>query len=117
MNNKRKLTKSSLYDMVYDLADYRIDQRNPCQWGKTRCIRDREENTIGRCCEDCEYLTGLGCSIKSIGCKLSLCSSIQDQWIVGYLAACRDITSRLGLYPYCYRHPKPYHINCKQEDL
>jgi len=46
---------------------------NPCQFEKNICLKNRKDNTINGCCPTCKLNTAVGCSIRSLGCKLFLC--------------------------------------------
>lgn len=86
---------SAAYDRLYDEADKLFKEYNPCKFEDGRCELNRMcmEGKCGQphhrleksgqrngCCSghDCEHLTPNGCSIKSLGCKLSMCGHICD---------------------------------------
>jgi hypothetical protein len=55
---------SRLYDTLYELGQEVLDKYKPCIDCKTYC------------CDGCKYLSSKGCTVKSLACKLWLCSNI-----------------------------------------
>lgn len=73
MKSIKEISKN--YDLIYEEVDKLIDKYNPCQFENGKCIIARENNTKV-CCKPCFYLTGKGCNVKALGCKVSFCPEI-----------------------------------------
>lgn len=64
--------RSEVYDQLYDLAArilVRMDACSTCPIG-TSC----KANTRSWCCGGCKHLGPQGCTVKSLSCKLWLCT-------------------------------------------
>ena len=82
---------SALYDRIYDIADRLIKKHNPCNIRiETRPHHlfptKLEEETVcmsyyvnSLCCAGCSHHSKNGCTVKSLGCKLFLCSAITNK--------------------------------------
>ncbi len=72
------------YNALYAQAQEVIARINPCEIqivdGKASCVSTRggSERDSGLCCHHCQYLTTIGCSIKSLACKLWLCFYVEQ---------------------------------------
>lgn len=64
------------YDRLYNEAEMWLKANNPCQISCGKCV-GRYKNDLGLCCEGCKHLTPSGCSVKSLACKIWLCSTVQ----------------------------------------
>ena len=74
--------KQKAYYYFYDLLSKWHWKYNPCDFRKNKCVRNRIYNESNGCCNNgsdnhCQYNTVVGCSIKSLGCKLFICD---DAW-------------------------------------
>lgn len=70
-----------LYDLLYSVGDSTIKEYKPCgiklgTEGTVQCLI----NQLHKCCGGCEYLGENGCTIKSLGCKLTLCLDLKDRY-------------------------------------
>ena len=72
------MTGPELYDFLCDMLDDYTNRYNPCDIkvvdGKAICMRDLED-----CCNECDYLSPNGCTIRCLGCKLFVCFKLQKQ--------------------------------------
>lgn len=91
--------KSIIYDALYDVADSEFKDRNCCDFIENQCIKDRVKKTIEYCCDGCKYLIDHKCSVKSLGCKLSICQLVRerDDYMRGFLDALRHIKAHLQI--------------------
>ena len=80
-----RATLMAEYDRLYDEGNAILKQHDPCQIrtvdGVASCVRTRAQpsyenpNQEGQlCCGGCKHLGPNGCIVRSLGCKLSLCS-------------------------------------------
>ena len=73
---------SAIYDRIYDIADRLFKKYNPCnicvENNKAKCI-NRRYRYNHLCCgyydDRCKYWEN-GCTVKSLSCKLFVCSEI-----------------------------------------
>lgn len=80
--NLKKL--SAEYDRIYKEADKIFRECNPCQFKGGRCTGNRRNINEARdhtpkngCCgRVCGHLSPKGCVVKTLGCKLYVCSFI-----------------------------------------
>ena len=79
------MNRSKLYDLIYDKADKLFKRYNPCniRFEKPNLFGDKiiqcklfeyKNCRTGLCCQGCDYLGELGCTVKSVGCKTGLCN-------------------------------------------
>lgn len=79
-----RATLMAEYDRLYDEGNAILKQHDPCQIrtvdGVASCVRTRAQpsyenpNQEGQlCCGGCKHLGPNGCTVKSLGCKLTLC--------------------------------------------
>lgn len=70
------IDKEKLYDLIYDKADRLFKKYNPCEISKNLFgeICCRKTDNIYLCCTGCEYLSGKGCTVKCLACKLCFCA-------------------------------------------
>lgn len=66
---------SLLYDLLYSMADFLIKKYNPCEIIDGTCLDYRINEKENFCCCNCPSLSGSGCTVKSLYCKLWLCES------------------------------------------
>lgn len=82
---------SRLYDELYNTASRLREKENPCNIIEGHC----KYRKYGCCCSGCEYLSDVGCTVKSLSCKLWLCKeSRRDKPI---LAIQLDLLSQIAL--------------------
>jgi hypothetical protein len=62
-----------MYDKMYDKVSDILKELNPCEISKDSCIKD-----IAWCCNHCRYVTNIGCSVRSLVCRLWLCCKLRD---------------------------------------
>lgn len=66
---------SALYDRLCEEAGLILTKHNPCKIEKGRCFEGNP------CCDDCGYLLKKkGCTVKSLVCKLFLCSEARKKF-------------------------------------
>lgn len=70
MNIKQKI---ELHDRLYKRADMLIRKHNPCEMKDGQCLRGKP------CCDKCNHLTGDGCVINCLMCKLFLCWRVNQR--------------------------------------
>ena len=63
---------STLYDDLYEEADFIIKRNNPCQIKDGKCFAGQP------CCTNCAHLKNNGCTVKSLACKLWLCYKLRE---------------------------------------
>ena len=89
INIKDKREKISfIYDKVCDYLDYDFIKNNKCLFMNNKCISDRNKSYIKDCgcCRAkngklCEYLKDNRCTIRNMGCKFFVCSTLKKQGI------------------------------------
>lgn len=95
------MTKSTLYDIIFDKASSIIKAQNPCgvhkdEDGKLKCLY-----RIDWCCEGCKHLTPTGCGVKALSCRLWLCSAARHKAgnaeVVIALDTLRSVGKAMGL--------------------
>ena len=77
------ISKSKLYDLIYDKADRLFKQYNPCniqkdKSGKITCSYKHSSNRL--CCHvifngGCKYYSENGCTTQCLPCKLYYCGA------------------------------------------
>ena len=74
------INREKLYDLIYDKADKLLKQYNPCNIytntnGVLVCNNANMCSEGGEklCCFQCHYWSN-GCTVKCLGCKVSLCN-------------------------------------------
>ena len=87
-----RIALESEYDRIYDAANDALKRHNPCQIqrdeaGVVSCADTRRsaQNKYGTpvekaqslCCGGCQHLSPQGCTVKSLSCKLWLCTTIR----------------------------------------
>lgn len=90
----------NMHEIIYDLANQYICYYDPCKWKDEQCERDRfRHDKHGACCSGCSHLTKQGCSIRSLGCKLQLCSFISAKYpdLVLLLESLKEIAYECGI--------------------
>lgn len=78
------------YDRIYDAADTALKKHNPCQIQRdeqgvvscadTRRMAQEKYRTPMLCCGGCQHLGPNGCTVKSLSCKLWLCTTIRGDY-------------------------------------
>ena len=105
---------SAAYDRLYEQADLVLQKHDPCQ------IRREADDTISctetrllkiknsqLCCTGCEHLGPTGCTVKSLICKLWLCSTVKhDPACRTALWNIKDAADKQGVPIGFYRTPK-----------
>src|SRR3970282_2096940 len=78
------LSKSELYDTLYQRCQEALDSANPCHInviGKTVSCEHRQRhpgsNFNGLCCRGCKHLSATGCTVKALACKFWLCHTVR----------------------------------------
>lgn len=72
-----------IYDRIYDIADRLWKRFNPCQIKDAETCTNHNGKTVyrpkykGLCCVGCTHLGPLGCTVRSLSCKLWTC------WVLG----------------------------------
>ena len=79
MHSRRYLSKK--YDELFDRAVEVVSKHNPCKlhdfMGEKMCARG-DVASNGLCCHGCRHLRVNGCKVKSLGCKIWLCT--HENW-------------------------------------
>ena len=112
--------------MAFQILDHLAKRLNVCDWHNGlhgfECLR-----YYNPCCESggvCEHLTGTGCSVKSLSCKLYLCPEAQSalQRIIIDKAhpqrplALRLLTLRIKILDYCNKYHIPLKSRATKEE-
>lgn len=71
MNRRDFLSKK--YDELYEQASGVVRKHNPCKITDGKCAAKRSIAN-GLCCKECPHLGPDGCTTKSLGCKIWLCT-------------------------------------------
>lgn len=61
---------SILHDVIYDRVDKLFEEHDLCGINNGKCLRGYF------CCSKCEHLSPDGCTIRSLACKLFICSAV-----------------------------------------
>lgn len=84
-----------MYDFLYNAAEIVLNKHNPCGFD-TETGECRMGATNG-CCTGCPHLTGDGCTVKSLMCKLWLCNEHSEAY--DELYSIRVLAHEAGLIP------------------
>ena len=71
------MDKAILYDRLCDIADKLLAKHSPCSSCPTKC--EYFGGKRSGCCTGCPFLGPQGCTIKSLACKLWLCSEASGE--------------------------------------
>lgn len=66
--------KNKLYNQLYEEMEGYLEEYNPCQHTEDGCVG--HPNRKSRCCSGCKHLGRNGCKVKSLACKLWVCSDM-----------------------------------------
>ena len=76
------MTKSELYDWLYNEGEMIFMEYNLCDVYDGQCHADRiDQRNNSFCCLDCKHLSDTGCTVKALYCKLWFC----DMWNAPHL--------------------------------
>ena len=77
---KTKGDKVLMYDALFETANMFIAKYDPCEIADGKSLQDRKfkRKDNGFCCSGCEHLTSEGCGVKSLGCRISFCTTARD---------------------------------------
>jgi hypothetical protein len=73
MNSREKL-----HNELCDKVDELTNSYNPCSIKNVDGILTCTDGEL--CCAPCKYLSDNGCTIKSLGCKLYFCYTVQKKY-------------------------------------
>lgn len=71
------MTKSEIYDQLYDRAIKLMVEYNPCDIRGGICASKRLELGPNFCCTRCINLSDSGCQVTSLLCKIWVCGAIR----------------------------------------
>jgi len=120
------MTKEQFYDKAYQLLDYLLRLLNVCDWHKGQHGQECRRY-FNPCCEVgnvCHHLSSKGCKIKSLSCRLYLCSEAQSylQRIIIDTTdprrplALQFLTLRIKILDCCYKYHVPLKPRATKEE-